>query len=245
MRFVLIPSGSFTMGSPAGEPQRFDDERLHEVALTRAFYMQTTEVTNGQYRRFHPAHDSGSFRGASLDGDEQPVVKVSWDEAAAFATWLGAQDLGREYRLPTEAQWEYACRSGTRGAFYWGADRQEAHRYANGHDPVTKQEFTFGWDAFPKDDGHRVSAPVGSYLSNAWGLFDMHGNVWEWCADWFDAYPLAAASDPAGPPSGEGRVLRGGSWTHLPSYLRAANRGRFESSVRLDTLGFRLVVPAP
>ena len=153
MRFVLIPAGTFLMGSPATEEGRDGDEVQHEVVLTKPFYLGVTEVTNAQYRRFRADHDSGAYKDEGLNGDDQPVVRVSWDDAVAFAEWLSGQDGGRTYRLPTEAEWEWACRAGTRTRYWWGDAEEEGWKYANANDPKTKEAFGFDWDGWPKDDG--------------------------------------------------------------------------------------------
>jgi formylglycine-generating enzyme required for sulfatase activity/tRNA A-37 threonylcarbamoyl transferase component Bud32 len=244
MRFVLVPAGEFEMGSPEGEKDRGPDERQHRVRLMQAYYVQVTEVTNDQYRRFKPDHDSGTF-GNSLNGGTQPVVNVSHDDVVAFAAWVSQQDRGRSYELPTEAQWEHAARAGTKGSRYWGEEDGEAFRYANANDPVTKAKFKFSWDAFPKDDGHRLTAPVGSYLANAWGLHDVLGNVWEWVSDWYGKYPAGPVTNPTGPASGDERVLRGGSWAYDPGPVRAAGRFYRVPAYRYGDIGFRLVAALP
>ena len=175
MRFVLIPEGRFVMGSPEDEEGRINHETQHEVTISKPFYMQITEVTNGEYRKYKPDHQSGAHDGHSLDGENQPVVEVSWEDAEAFAAWLGKQDPSRSYRLPTEAEWEHACRAGTRTAYAWGDDAAEGWRHANANDPMTKEAFGFPWDGWPRDDGHRVTAPVASYPTNVWGLYDLSG----------------------------------------------------------------------
>jgi formylglycine-generating enzyme required for sulfatase activity len=250
MRFVLIPAGSFIMGSPAGEEFREDHETQHQVTLTRAFYLQTTEVTNAQFRRWKPDHVAYPFNDQPIHSDAQPVVHVSWKGATAFAAWLSDQDQERTYRLPTEAEWEYACRAGTTTTYAWGDDISEGWRYANGNDPESNELFGDRRPAWPRDDGYWVSAPVGSYPPNPWGLHDMHGNVEEWCEDWVSAYAADAVTDPKGPENpvneDERRVIRGGSWHWRPGRLRSASRGGMppEWDIQPDE-GFRLVCPLP
>lgn len=241
MELVLIPAGTFTMGSPAAESGRDSDESLHQVKISKPFYIGKYEVTNAQFRRFKSDHNSGEYEGHGLNGDKQPVVKVSWEDAQAFCRWLSTRS-GRDVRLPSESQWEYACRAGTQSAYSWGNDLDSAARFCNANDPITKRQFEWGWDAFPRDDGFRVSAPVGSFQPNAFGLYDMHGNVWEWCEDWYGAYPSGPSTDPKGPASGDVRVLRGGSWYDLPSLCRSANRFRFTPVDRYLSGGLRVVV---
>jgi formylglycine-generating enzyme required for sulfatase activity len=245
MRFVLVPAGRFTMGSPEGESGRDSDEVEHEVTLTQAYYMQVTEVTNRQYRRWKEGHDSGEFRNHSLNGDDQPVVAVSHEDAVGFAAWLSGRGGGRSYRLPTEAEGERAARAGTPGARYWVGGEGEGHRYANAMDPVTNAEYGWSLGGWPKDDGYRVAAPVAKFLPNGWGLHDMLGNVWEWVADWYGPYAQGPVHDPTGPATGDWRVLRGGSWSVDASLVRAAGRDARRPGDRYGRFGFRLVSVVP
>ncbi len=268
MRFVLIPPGSFKMGAPVSEPGSQKDERpQHEVTITRAFYLQMAETTNAQYRTWNGAHDSGSDGRYSLNGDNQPAVRVSYQDIAGSADgsresfylrWLNEQAWtsgpeGVTYRLPTEAEWEYACRAGTTTKYFWGDRDEDAHRYANGLDPETKRwiESTksqlVAGPVFPKEDGHVVTAPVGSFLPNPWGLYDMLGNASEWCADRYDPayYAASPAGDPRGPAEG-GRLVRGASYGDPPRYMSAAARLGFLGDAYADSeKGFRLVVSLP
>jgi len=249
MRFVLVPSGTFTMGSPTDEGGRASDERLHEVVLTQPYYVQVTEMTNEQFRRLLPSGRSGSYEGLSLNGRRQPVARVSWREAAAFAAWLGgprspslAPRGRRTYRLPTEAEWEYACRAGTRTRYSFGDGDGDLARYANSADVNALDHSRLRSDL---DDGHVVSSPVGTYRPNAWGLYDMHGNVWEWCRDWYGAYPEGRAVDPTGPEGDELRVARGGGWDAVARHLRSATRRPADPEEGTPSGGFRLVSPLP
>jgi formylglycine-generating enzyme required for sulfatase activity len=207
-RFRLIPAATFTMGSPEGEPGRGDDETCHEVKLVRPYYLQTTEVTNAQYRRYCPDHASGE----GFDGDAQPVVRVSWEDAEAYAAWLAERDPRFVYRLPTEAEWEHACRAGG-GAAWSCADRLAAA------------------DA---------TEAVGTRPANAWGLHDLHGNAAEWCHDRYGPYPLWLQQSPQGAASGEERVARGGCWVDPPQRTRTAARSHHPAAHRGPTVGFRL-----
>jgi formylglycine-generating enzyme required for sulfatase activity/predicted Ser/Thr protein kinase len=249
MKLVLIPPGAFMMGSPASERERRSDETRHRVTLSKGFYLGATEVTNGQYRRFKANHDSKDYKGHSLNGDEQPVVYVSWNDAVAFCDWLTAEErragkIGSRdsYRLPTEAEWEYACRAGTTTSRFWGDGEYEAKDYCNAIDPPTKKEFGWGLGSFPEDDGFRVTAPVGSFKPNAFGLYDMIGNVWEWCREWYGPYPSGSVANPEGPGRGSSRLVRGGSWHCYPWYCRSSDRRRLVPDYRSNYYGLRVVL---
>ena len=253
MRFVLIPAGTFMMGSPLSEKRELvpahgyiDEYPQHRVTLSQPFYVSIYEVTNEQYRRWRAQHDSGEYKGHSLNGDAQPVAKVSHTDAEGYAAWLSSRDGQRVYELPTEAQWEYACRAGTTTRYWWGSAEADAHKKANVWDGETKDVFGGLWDSFPGDDDYRAAASVGSFQPNHWGLYDTHGNVWEWCADWYEReYTPEPVTDPVGPASGEFRCNRGGSWNYSPRLGRSADRSGDEpDAIRMDT-GFRLIVRVP
>jgi formylglycine-generating enzyme required for sulfatase activity len=228
LRFVLIPGGSFRMGSPESEAGRGDDEGpVHEVKVP-AFYLAMFETTNEQFRKFKPDHASGT----GLDGPTQPAVRVSHVDAEAFAAWPGKQGPAGEegaravYALPTEAQWEYACRAGTSTPFAFG-------------DTLTEDQANFSGNA-------GTSLVVGRYAPNAWGLYDMHGNAWEWCRDRYDADAYAEPDEEEPPvadanPHTVGRVARGGGWGFPADGVRCAYRRRSEASYRGNAMGFRLV----
>jgi formylglycine-generating enzyme required for sulfatase activity len=218
MTCVRIPAGKFMMGSPASEARGEDDEKQHEVKITKPSYMAATEVTQEQYEAVMGANRS-DFKGA-----KNPVECVSWDEAAEFCRRL-SERTGRTVRLPTEAEWEYACRAGSTAAFCFGDYESGLGEYA--------------WYASNSDSS---SHPVGQKRANAWGLYDMHGNVEEWCADWYGPYGAGSAVDPCGPDSGKFRVLRGGAWDDSPRQCRSAYRDWLTPDFRLDGLGFRVVV---
>ena len=241
IEFIKIEGGSFPMGSPAGEKDHQSDEKQHRVSVS-SFYMGKHEVTNGQYRRFKPGHDSGDYNGKSLNGDSQPVVNVNWNDATAYAEWL-SRESGKKYRLPTEAEWEYAARAGTDTARYWGDDPDRACRYANVHDQTSKRvNKDFTWEHHNCDDGQAVTAPVGKYQANPWGLHDMLGNVWEWTCSAYDSdyggseKQCSSKNDASG-----ARALRGGSWFYRPRNARSADRNGYSPGARDFDIGFRLL----
>jgi formylglycine-generating enzyme required for sulfatase activity len=237
MTFVPVEGGCFQMGSPAAEVGRDEDEALHRVCV-QSFAMADREVTNRQYRLFRSDHDSGSFFGLPLNGDEQPAVSLSWHEATAFARWLSERTGGR-FRLPTAAQWEYAARAGTVGARYWGEDPARACRYANVADR-TAARYWPGSAIHDCDDGYAVNAPVGAFEPNPWGLYDMLGNVWEWtCSVYVEAY-AGAEQRCADSETPAARVMRGGARDEPPRKVRSASRYGNPPDDRSDYLGFRL-----
>lgn len=294
MQFVLVPAGSFMMGSdevpqalardyPQLEAKRFtdlaDEAPRHRVVISRAFYLGQHEVTVGQFRRFvqasgyraesdadgtggygyNPRYDpAATERGDAFEGrdtryswrnpgfaqgDDHPVVNVTWNDAQALAAWLSARE-GRRYRLPTEAEWEYACRAGARTRYAHGDDPKGLLANAN----VFDQDSAANWprwrqQALPGRDGYAFTAPVGSFAPNAFGLHDMSGNAWEWTADWYgeDYYARSPAVDPQGPQQGSVRVRRGGSWHTWPLYARCAYRNWNTEQTRYPLVGMRLV----
>jgi formylglycine-generating enzyme required for sulfatase activity/serine/threonine protein kinase len=233
---IYIRGGSFRMGSPDDEKGRWDDEGpVHTVELD-GFWMGKFEVTQGQYRAIMGTNPS------EFKGDNRPVEKVSWNDAMEFCRKL-SQRTGKTFTLPTEAQWEYACRAGTTTSRYWGDDPDQACRYANVADRTGQQQYS-NWTIHNCTDGHVNTSPVGSFLPNAWGLYDMIGNVWEWCLDWYgeNYYSQSPRRNPVGPGSGSGRGLRGGSWSPYAWDCRSALRLRAPPSGTYDFLGFRLVI---
>ena len=228
MKLILIPAGSFTMGSPVGEVGRMFDETPHRVTLTKSYYLGSYEVTQDQYEKVMGSNPS-TFKGA-----KNPVEMESWDDAISFCKKLSElpdeKAAGREYRLPTEAEWEYACRAGSTTTYSFG-DRAES----------------LGEYAWFKENAGNETHPVGEKKPNRWGLYDMHGNVWEWCQDWYTGYPPAASTDPQGPDGGEGwfdplRVVRGGTGLHDADYCRSARRVGIDPSNRTYILGFRVAL---
>jgi formylglycine-generating enzyme required for sulfatase activity len=227
MTFAFVSPGSFTMGSPGTETGREQDERRHRVTLTRGFFMQTTEVTRTQWEAVMGGHSSD----AKDCGGDCPVVSVSWNEAQAFIEKLNRLEGAGRYRLPREAEWEYACRAGRATAFSGGGIRKTGCSREPGL-------ASYGWYC-RNAGGH--PRPVGKKTPNAWGLYDMHGNVGEWCQDRFGAYPAGPVSDPAGPGQGACRTFRGGSWADGAGACRSAVRNCQPADFRGNHLGFRLV----
>jgi sulfatase modifying factor 1 len=234
MEFVLIPAGKFLMGSPPNEPHRDRDEVQHEVTIARPFYIQTTEVTLKQWRTLMGA----GFFGEHAGPDAIPVTKVSWNDATNFIAKLNELKQG-SYRLPTEAEWEYACRAGSTTAYSWG-NSINCSDAMYGNNTMKEPECI----DYVKSRGLPVDgpAPSESYRPNAWGLYDMSGNVWEWCQDAYGKYPSGPVVDPVGPQSGTDRVRRGGSWFKYGYYCRCANRNYADVNDRYTTTGFRLVM---
>jgi formylglycine-generating enzyme required for sulfatase activity len=250
MKFKLIPAGKFQMGS---SPQEIDhqlsmssgDDVLkgmikgegpaHEVEITRPFSMGTTEVTVGQFRQFltaNPKYSVGDDRWNEPgfpQSDDHPVVFVTWPNAVSFCAWLSEKE-GKTYRLPTEAEWEYCCRAGTIGA-----------RYCYGDDEAQLEDYA--WIDQRSGGGTR---PVGEKKPNAWGLHDMHGNVFELCRDWHDLnyYASSPVKDPACT-SGNYRVTRGGGWNYSRTFCRSAFRSWVGEDQRRDCIGFRVVLVTP
>ncbi|MBI3986053.1 MAG: formylglycine-generating enzyme family protein [Lentisphaerae bacterium] len=234
MEFVLIPAGEFMMGSSDGEA---DEKPVHTVRIAKDFWMSRTEVTQEQWKRvmgYNPSH----FVAAEVTNN--PVEEVSWNDCQAFIEKLNAliassgfaglrRDDGNRnvaFRLPSEAEWEYACRAGATTSFNTGGDEGDLA--------------SSGWCGINSES---MPHPVGRKQANSWGLFDMHGNVWEWCQDWQGPYSGAEAADPVGPTGGVYRVMRGGGWNNTAELCRSANRDSYEPGKHWNGLGFRLVCP--
>jgi formylglycine-generating enzyme required for sulfatase activity len=226
MRFIYIQPGQFLMGSPKDEPERFDREKQHKVILTEGFYMQETPVTQGQWEAVMGNNPSRFKEG----GPECPVEQVSWEDAREFLQKLNEKSSELEYRLPTEAQWEYACRAGTTTPFWTGECLSTDEANYDGNNPLK---------GCPKGVYREKTTPVKKFAPNPWGLYDMHGNVWEWCADWFGDYPDGPVTDPNGPSDGADRVYRGGSWINYAGSCRSAYRYHATPDLRNYNLGFR------
>ncbi len=273
MKFVSIPAGEFVMGSPASEPLRFDNESAHRVRLTHPFSMSATDVTVAQFAAF--VKDTGYVTAAEKEGwaygswnaetnqwdkfegpswrnpgfpqtPDHPVVEVNWYDAMAFCNWL-SQKEAKTYSLPTEAQWEFACRAGSRSAYFWGDDPDGGAGFANCLDQTGKTKFTL-FPPFNWSDGFVYTSPVASFKPNGWGLYDMLGNTLQWCEDCFGDYPAArpgeAFSDTVRT-TGEQRNLRGGAFVYGPRHSRCAFRGRNNPDFRNFYIGFRVVCTGP
>jgi formylglycine-generating enzyme required for sulfatase activity len=224
--FRLIPAGTFTMGSPRNEYGWLYDQRQHQVTLTSAFYCGKFPVTQSQWcsvQEFNPSH----FQSAGLGA---PVEQVSWDDCQMFLTNLCEKEGVPKgtYRLLAESEWEYACRAGTASAYCCGDDDAILDQYA-----------------WYRDNSHDKTHPVGQKKPNAWGLYDMHGNIYEWCQDWLGDYPSDSVVDPRGPSSGDGRVYRGGCWDYCAEYCRSAYRREYKPSNRCSDWGLRLARTIP
>jgi formylglycine-generating enzyme required for sulfatase activity len=257
IEWVEIPAGTFIMGSPTNEAERIFDETQHKVTLN-SFKMSKYEVTVEQFKAFIDATGyitdaeksknglKGDFiwtysgfkidRGVNWRYDvkgnligtkryNHPVVHVTWNDAKAFADWMGC-------RLPTEAEWEYACRAGTATPFSTGDNLTTSQANYDGNFPYNKNA---------KGENREKTMPVGSFAPNAWGLYDMHGNVWEWCSDWYGLYSIEAQTNPKGPESGRLHVFRGGSWLLNAMYCRSAFRNNMiPPEITNDFKGIRL-----
>ena len=248
MQFAYVPAGTFQMGSPFSEAQRSSDESLHEITLSHGLYIGVFEVTQAEYEQVVGTNPSGftsSARAELVDTSRFPVEQVSWDNANEFCRLLtgldAEQQADRTYRLPTEAEWEYACRAGqknVRTPFNLGASLSSKQANFHGKYPYGKAEA-----------GPSLSRTtrVGNYKPNAIGLYDMHGNVWEWCSDKYnrDYYLNGPKTDPRGPRGGERRISRGGSWRNNAARCRSAFRGKYDPAVHIDNVGFRVVLTIP
>ena len=234
-----IAPGTFVMGSDA---ESADEAPAHPVRLTRGFWIGQTEVTQAQWQRITGENP------ALFKGTNRPVESVSWHDAQAFLKKLNRAvadqiPAGLVARLPTEAEWVYACRAGTRTKFWFGDDEAELAKYGNFADAAEATDLS--WKDSSHRDGFSGTAPVGSFPANPWGLHDMHGNVWEWCADWYGPYAAGEAVDPVGPAGGHRRVIRGGGWGVTAEDCRSANRYRFKPEVSGGNIGLRVVIGAP
>ncbi len=229
MEMLWCPPGNFIMGSPSSEEGRRESETQHAVTLTKGFWLGKYEVTQAQWGKVMGTNTNPS----KIQGAYLPVETVSWSDAVAFCKKLTERERkpGRVsaewvFTLPTEAQWEYACRAGTKTAYSFGntirSKNESWNMHANSNDNI--------WNP----------TAVGSYLANPWGFHDMHGNVWEWCRDWYGTYSTGSVTDPTGPASGSYRVRRGGSWLSPGAHLRSAVQSSTAPGSRSPLLGFRV-----
>jgi len=270
MKLALIPAGSVWMGSRPTDERHFDDETPQRRRyFAKPFYMGVHHVTRGQFAAFVQQTNykteaeregwalvwngtwqkvEGAFwRKCGFDqDDDHPVVCVSWNDAVEFCNWLGRKS-GKTVRLPTEARWEYACRAGTETTYPWGSRPGDGNGWCNAADQSAAKKF-LGWMTFQWDDGYVFTSPSGKFKANAFGLYDMTGNAWQWCADWYDPdllKPKGPLTDTTGPGAGMYRVARGGSWNDGPDCCRSAVRRRESPANRTNIVGFRVVMEAP
>lgn len=239
MEFVKVPEGCFVMGDTHGDGQG-DEKPLHEVCID-SFFVGKFEVTNAQYRQFRPGHNSGSYEGNDLNGDSQPVTGVTWYDATEYAKWL-SKSSDKVFRLPTEAEWEYVARGGTNGRNYWGDSPDVACKNSNGADLSAKSQWS-EWTATECSDSFKVSAPIGRFQPNSYGVYDIMGNTWEWTNDWYDSeyFFESPKKNPQGPSSGKLKIPRGGGWMNASECVRVADRNGFLPDFSIMFLGFRLV----
>ncbi len=223
-RMKWIEAGRFMMGSPESEAKRGSDERLHEVTLSRGFWLADTACTQALWQAVTGKNPS------DFKGPERPVEQVSWEDAQEFLEQLNEKIPGLELRLPTEAEWEYACRAGTRMSFWFGENITPEQANYNGDYPYAGGE---------KGLNRNGTVEVKTLPCNAWGLYQMHGNVDEWCADWLGNYADGPVTDPAGPDSGSDHVVRGSSWADYGQFVRSAYRDGYSPDTRFISLGFR------
>ena len=257
MKFVRVPKGTFAMGSQRGNRNADLDERQHEVTLSRDYFIGAFECTQEQYERVMGKNPS-QFQDPRSKGStaNHPVERVSWNDAVEFCRRLSSlpeeEQEGRVYRLPTESEWEYACRAGTTTSYSYGDEEGQLGDYAwfanNSGNVVldAKKLLLASKDKRSNDDRlERYQCrthPVGRKRPNSWGLFDMHGNVWEWCSDWYGDYPMVAVTDPQGPVQGSVRIRRGGPWNDPAECCRSAYRDFREPTHTSHSLGFRLAL---
>ncbi len=226
MEFVYLPSGTFMMGTPPEMAVKDTDERYHKVTLTKDFFMQTTEVTRKQWSDLMGTAQTLLPKTPFFEncGDDCPIENISWNDVQEFVRRLNEQENTDKYRLPTEAEWEYACRAGSIAYFCFGDDFGRLGAYA-----------------WYRNNSNRQVHKVGQKKPNAWGLYDMHGNVWEWCSDLKGKYPVGPVTDPTGPTEGSHHVCRGGGWRNFDGGVRSAYRDYIADNRGDNFLGFRLI----
>ena len=270
MKLVLVPKGTFMMGSTPSEAGLQPDELQHQVTISRSFYIGVHEVTQKQYETVMDQNPS-FFRGERLtqrdlkagevakniDSSNHPVEAIHWADAVEFCSRLsalpGEKKARRVYRLPTESEWEYACRAGSDTVYCFGNNADSLVDYAwfgnnSGSKPLDAESLlTLVNNDFALycqkllEEGCRTH-PVGTKKPNAWGIYDMHGNVWEWCSDWYGEYPKGPTTDPVGPREGSLKVIRGNGWESLAKFCRAADRHGISRGTTSYSFGFRVAV---
>ncbi|MEH2239823.1 bifunctional serine/threonine-protein kinase/formylglycine-generating enzyme family protein [Nostoc sp.] len=244
LEMVQIPGGTFMMGSPEGEAERYQDESPQHQVTVPGFFMGKSQVTQAQYQAIMGSNSNifqkiigNNNNPSNFKGDKRPVEQVTWDEAVEFCKKL-SQKTGRKYRLPSEAEWEYACRAGTKTPFYFGETITTDLVNYNGNYP---------YGSAPKGEYRQQTTDVGKFPPNSFGLYDMHGNVWEWCQDVYNDTYQSAPKDGSAWLTGKDndmRLLRGGSWFYFARYCRSANRDRNARTGRVKIVGFRVVAVA-
>jgi formylglycine-generating enzyme required for sulfatase activity len=254
---VLVPAGTFVMGDPEGQA---DEHPLAAVKIEKPYWMGRVEISNEQYSRFDSKHDSRFVDkqakdhftpGYPANAPEQPVIRVTWEQAMAFCGWL-SQKTGQRFTLPTEAQWEWAARAGTATPFWYGGVDTDFSRFANLADRQVKgfearfqgKMFNYIPNVEYVDDGEMITAKVGKYRPNPWGLFDMYGNVAEWTLSTYRAYPYNSRDGRDDRQTPGPKVVRGGSWRDMPSRARSASRLAYEPYQPVFDVGFRVVMEA-
>ena len=229
--FRWIEAGRFLMGSPTEEPERGPAETIHEVTLSRGFWLADTACTQAFWLAIWPVNPS-----CFQEHRDNPVENISWHDAQGFIAEFNRRLPGSNARLPSEAEWEYACRAGTTTPFAFGEQITPAQVNYHSNYPYANGE---------KGPYRERTVVAASLPPNPWGLYEMHGNVWEWCADWYAEYPSEPQLDPRGPKYGKQRVLRGGTWSDPGRYVRSANRSRIEPAYRPRSSGFRIALGQP
>lgn len=224
-QFRWCEPGTFLMGSPESEPERGSGENQHEVTLSKGFWLADTTVTQALWEAVMGENPS------DFKGENRPVENVSWDDAQEFIGKMNDMKPELKLQLPTEAQWEYACRAGSTTPFCWGEQINSELVNFDGTEPYNNGR---------KSEYRKETVDVESFYQNDWGLWQMHGNVYEWCQDWYGNYPSGSVVDPSGPESGDSRVLRGGSWFGRGGFCRSAFRYYVRPGLRSDYFGFRL-----
>lgn len=251
---VWIAPGTFVMGSPTNEPTRYSDETQHTVTLSKGFCMRKYKMTQVEYRDL-VGNNPSYFQTEDYNHDPippdpiRPVEMVSWTDATNYCAQLTARErsagrlpAGYVYRLPTEAEWEFACRAGTNTPFHYGNELRSGMASFCGYYEYPPCDSSTLYCYNPMGIPLYSTTSVGSYSPNAWGLYDMHGDVWEWCQDWYGAYPGGSVTEPQGPTTGSNRVVRGGYWFTYAFNCRSARRYYYNPTSRSFSVGFRVVL---